>query len=98
MTDLKNDAQRVYDKNFPNSNFKSKGLKADKTGGTRSDHFTHGQENPSDEGIFAAAGDHEPAREARRSAALALAPVERQRLVQLARAGNGGRPRQRRLP
>ena len=29
MTDLKNDAQRVYDKNFPN-NFKSKGLKADK--------------------------------------------------------------------
>ena len=24
MTDLKNDAQRVYDKNFPNSNFKSK--------------------------------------------------------------------------
>ena len=46
MTDLKNDAQRVYDKNFPNSNFKSKGLKADKAGGTRSDHFTHGQENP----------------------------------------------------
>lgn len=31
MTDLKNDAQRVYDKNFPNSNFKSKGLKADKS-------------------------------------------------------------------
>ena len=87
MTDLKNDAQRVYDKNFPNSNFKSKGLKADKLVEPVLTTSRMGKKIPSDEGFFATAGDHEPAREARRSAALALAPVERQRLVQLARAG-----------
>ena len=31
MTELKNDSQRVFDKNFPNSSFKGKGLKADKS-------------------------------------------------------------------
>ncbi len=32
MTDLKNDAQRVFDKNFPNSAFKKKGFQTDKKG------------------------------------------------------------------
>jgi len=31
MTDLKNDAQRVYDKNFPNSAFRTQSLKADRS-------------------------------------------------------------------
>ena len=31
MTELKNDSQRVFDKNFPNSSFKDTGLKADKS-------------------------------------------------------------------
>lgn len=31
MTELKNDAQRVFDKNFPNSAFKRQGLKADRS-------------------------------------------------------------------
>ena len=31
MTELKNDAQRVYEQNFPNSEFRTKGLQADKS-------------------------------------------------------------------
>ncbi|MGE8621212.1 MAG: outer membrane protein assembly factor BamD, partial [Achromobacter spanius] len=31
MTDLKNDAERVYDKNFPDSTFKTQGLQADRS-------------------------------------------------------------------